>query len=108
MSKVKEFAALKEKSDIVQIFLIFMATIGDVDKTALALELDPEFVKWLAEQEGWSEKVRRLTIMSKSEKPGDWERAQNRALNYVQVHRIRMLLDRVIVQLFNCTAEELM
>jgi hypothetical protein len=61
----------------------------------------------LAEHEGWKEKVRRVSVMSKSEKPGDWERAQNRCLNFVQAHRVRMLIDRVISQLFDCTADEL-
>lgn len=106
MSKAKEFTALKAKSDIAQIFLVFMATIGDVEKTALALQLDPEFVLWLAEQEGWQEKVRRVTVMSKSEKPGDWERAQNRCLNFVQAHRVRTLIDRLLLSLTNMTAEE--
>ena len=107
MSKDKQFADLKQRSDVAQIFLVFMATIGDVEKTALALELDPAFVTWLAEQEGWSEKVRRVSVMSKGGKPGDWERAQNRCLNFVQAHRVRTLIDRLLLELGKVPVEEL-
>lgn len=99
MSEDAKFAEFKQRIDVAQVFLCYMATIGDVEKTALALELDPAFVTWLANQEGWSDKVRRLTVMSKSGKPGDFERAQNRALNYIQAHRVRTLIDRVLVEL---------
>lgn len=99
MMSAPDFLALKAKTDVAQVFLIFMATIGDVDKTALALDIDPVFVAWLAEQEGWKEKVRRISVMSKSGKPGDWERAQNRALNFVQAHRVRMLIDRLLLHM---------
>lgn len=108
MSNDKRFAELKQRTDVAQIFLVFMATIGDVDKTALALELDPVFVTWLAEQEGWAEKVRRVSVMSKGGKPGDWERAQNRCLNFVQAHRVRTLIDRVLVELVKEPSEELL
>ena len=102
----KAFAQQKQKTDVAQVFLVFMATIGDVPKTAAALDLDPHFVAWLAEQEGWLEKVKRVSIMSRSEKPGDWERAQNRALNFVQAHRARMLMDRLILALTNSESDD--
>jgi len=102
-----KFAEQKQRADVAQIFMVFMATVGDVEKTALALELDPAFVQWLATQEGWSDKVRRMSVMSKTGKPGDFERAQNRALNYVQTHRVRMLIDRVLGELAGMNSEEL-
>ena len=104
---VAAFAEQKKRTDVAQVFLTFMATVGDIDRTALALELDPAFVTWLAEQEGWNEKIRRISVMSKGGKPGDWERAQNRCLNFVQAHRVRMLIDRLILHLFKMTPEEL-
>lgn len=107
MSNDKQFAELKQRTDVSQVFLIFMATIGDVEKTSLATELDPQFVSWLAEQEGWAEKVRRVSVMSKGGKPGDWERAQNRCLNFVQAHRVRMLIDRLLLELVKVPSEEL-
>jgi hypothetical protein len=101
------FAEQKKRTDCAQIFLMFMATVGDVERVALALEIDPAFVGWLAEQEGWADKIRRVSVMSKGGKPGDWERAQNRCLNFVQAHRVRMLIDRLILHLFKMTPEEL-
>lgn len=88
----------KSKIDVAAVFLIFMAVCGDVQKTAAALDLDPKIVEALAEQEGWNEKIRRISLLSKSEKPGDWERAQNRALAFCQAHRIRRLIDRLILK----------
>lgn len=96
MSRESEFLKRKQRTDCAQVFLVFMSLIGDEGRTATALDLEPAFVEWLAEQEGWKEKVRRISIMSKSEKPGDWERAQNRALNFVQAHRVRLLIDRLL------------
>ena len=95
--KAPDFLALKAKTDIAQVFLVFMATVGDTEKTALALDIDPAFVAWLAEQEGWQEKVRRVSVMAKGGKPGDWERAQNRCLNFIQAHRVRRLIDRLLL-----------
>src|SRR5262245_25474277 len=106
MSNDKAFAAQKAKTDVAQVFLVFMATIGDVGKTAAALDLDPHFVAWLAEQEGWLAKVKRVSLMSKGDKPGDWERAQNRALCFVQAHRARMLMDRLILNLTGLNEDE--
>ena len=107
MTNDKRFAELKQRTDVAQIFLVFMATIGDVEKTSLALQLEPEFVAWLAEQEGWQEKVRKVSIMSKGGNPGDWERAQNRCLNFVQAHRVRTLIDHVLIELVKLKPEEL-
>ena len=84
-----------------------MSLIGDVDKTAAALDLDPSLVGKLVDEFGWDEKVRRVCIMSKSTKPGDWERAQNRALNFVQAHRLRTILDKLIGHYSAMTAEQL-
>jgi hypothetical protein len=78
--------------DVSQVFLIYMALVGDADKTALALDLSADLVRSLAEKEGWAEKVRRLSLVSKTDQ-GDWERTQNRALNFVQVHQLRRRLD---------------
>lgn len=86
----------KSRLNVSQIFLVYMTLVGDVGRTALALDLDPKLVEQLADEEGWSEKIKRCTMMSRGEDPGDWERAQNRALNFVQAHRVRLLIDRMI------------
>lgn len=89
----------KNHHDISQIFLVYMTLVGDAEKTALALDLDPSFVRELALKEGWAAKVARISVMSKSGQPGDWERAQNRALNFVQCHQLRRHIDEVILGL---------
>jgi len=97
----------KSKLDVAQIFLTFMSLIGDVQKTAAALDISPHIVEGLAEQEGWIEKVRRLSVISKSGKQGDYERAQNRALNFVQAHRLRMTVDAMLRAFDGLTPEEI-
>jgi hypothetical protein len=97
----------KSKLDVAQIFLTFMSLIGDVEKTATALDLDPKIVAALADQEGWIDKVRRLSVMSKSGKQGDHERATNRALNFVQAHRMRMTVDALLRSFDGLTPEEI-
>lgn len=86
----------KTSLDVSQIFLIFMATCGDVEKTSLALDLDPEVVRALAQQEGWTKKIQRVSLLSKGEKPGQYEIAVNRALNFAQAHIFRSALQRVL------------
>ena len=87
----------KNRIDVSAVLLTYVATVGDVHKTATALDLDPATVRQLASQEGWDAKIQRVTMLSKSGRPGDWERASNRALCWVQGHRIRSLIDRVIL-----------
>src|SRR6185503_17950727 len=94
--------------DVAQIFLVFMALVGDAEKTAIALDLKPEFVRELANQHQWSEKVARISVLSKSGKPGDWERAQNRALNFVQCHRLRRAIDLQLAHLESMEIKDVM
>lgn len=98
----------KRRLDVSQIFLAFMTFVGDVEKTAAALDLDPKVVKDLAVSEGWQDKIKRVCLLSKSEKPGDWERAQNRALCFVQAHRVRLVLDKVLECFHELTANEVL
>ncbi|NOS67774.1 MAG: hypothetical protein HOO67_05435 [Candidatus Peribacteraceae bacterium] len=94
------------KLDVAQIFLTYMSLVGCVEKVAAALDLDPAIVQGLADEFGWDVKIRRVSLMSKSGKPGDYERAQNRALNFVQAHRLRLVLDKLIAAYSDKTPEE--
>ncbi len=98
----------KNQADVSQIFLVYMATIGDVERTALALDIEPSFVLKLAKDEGWADKISRISLLSKSGKQGDWERGQNRALNYVQAHILRRMVDAQLVLLSDKKPEEVM
>jgi hypothetical protein len=97
----------KNKLDVSQILLTYVALCGDVARTAEALNLEPAVVQALADAEGWQAKIQRVTLLSTSGKPGDFERAQNKALAFVQGHRIRTLLDSVIRRFEGMSPEEI-
>lgn len=98
----------KNRVDVAAVFLTYMALIGDTERTALAFDLEPQQIEELAESEGWREKIRRVSVMSKSGKPGDWERAQNRALCFVQAQCIREQVNRLLRECAGMTDEELL
>lgn len=90
---------IKKNIDVSQCFLTFMMLVGDVEKTAAALDLDPALVARLADEEGWDLKIQRVSLLQKGEQPGDYERAVNRALCFVQAHQTSQLLDRLLAVL---------
>lgn len=99
----------KSRLDVSKIFLVFVATVGDIERTALACDLDPDIVRELALSEDWNVKVKRLRLASKGsgEAADEFARLQNRALAWVQAHRIRDVLDRVVMKLSEQTDDEL-
>ncbi len=98
----------KTKIDCAQAFLMFMLTAGDCIRTAAALDLDPDVVRALAADEGWADKVRRVSVMSKSSKPGDYEKSVNRALNFIQSQQLREQVNRLLRSVTDMTDEELL
>lgn len=94
--------------DAAQVFLVYMALVGDIDKTALACDLDPIVVEQLADKFKWTEKIKRVSIMSKGEKPGSYEKACNRALNFAQAHLFRSLVQKVLENLAEKDGAELL
>lgn len=98
----------KRKVDVSQAFLMYMACMGDCERVAIALELEPAQVRALADEEGWPEKIRRISVISRSGRPGDFERAQNRAICFVQAACIRQQINRLLHQVSEMTGEELM
>jgi len=88
-------------------FMLYAAFTGDLERTAAALGVRPMDVLRVAQEEEWNEKLKPILDLKKSSKPGDIERAINRALNFVQAHRLRMVIERVIRRLTGMSAEEL-
>lgn len=84
------------KLNIEEVFLLYAAFCGDLERTAHSAGCRPQDVLRLADQEGWMEKIRGLIELKKSERPGDVERALNRAMNFVQAHRLRLLIAKVV------------
>ncbi len=103
-----QFKTQKASTDCAQAFLLFMSLVGDVERTAHALNKDPEFVRRLADEEGWSAKIQRVSLMSRGQRPGDWERATNRALMFVQAHQLRGVLDKILFELRELSGEDIM
>jgi hypothetical protein len=88
-------------------FMLYATFCGDVERTAHALNVDFEEVKRRAEAGGWDKKLRGIIELKKSTKPGDIERAINRAINFVQAHKLRMFLERILQRICEVSPDEL-
>jgi hypothetical protein len=88
-------------------FLLFATFCGDIERTAGALNISGAAVLKMAEDDGWLRKLSGIIELRKSNKPGDVERAINRALNFVQAHRFRLFVERVIKKITGFTDEQL-
>lgn len=94
--------------DVAAVFLGYCACVGDVQKVALMFDLDPALVEKLAEENEWTDKIRRLSLVSKDGTDnGEWAKMQNRALSYVQGHQLRSILQRVLENVGQMTREDL-
>jgi len=96
-----------ETFDRAQAFLLYTTFTADVERTAHALGVSPVSILRVADAEGWNAKLQNIIALSKSQRPGDFERAVNRALNFTQCHRTRLFLERVLTKLTGFTDEEL-
>ena len=82
--------------DLDQVFLLYASFCGDVARTAHSSSITVEEVKALADKHGWPSKIESIVTLTKGEKPGDVERAINRAMNFVQAHRCRNFLESML------------
>lgn len=100
----------KRRHDVVGLFLIYLATVGDCERTALAANVDSEIVRKLALSEDWDKKIKSITLASKSGglQADEFARIQNRAIVWAQSSRLRQVLDRVVMNLHQQTDAELM
>ena len=88
-------------------FLLYATFCGDVERTAHALNVRAVDLLRVADAEGWDNKLAGILALKKSTRPGDLERAINRALNYVQAHLWRQFLDRVVQDFCNMSPAQL-
>lgn len=88
-------------------WLLFASFAGDVERTAVAVNVSPSTILKVADDEGWLTRLAPIIALRKSSKPGDLERALNRSLNYVQAHKFRMVVERVIHRLTGMDADEM-
>jgi hypothetical protein len=87
----------KADIDVSRVFLAFMAFSGDVSRTAVAVDLDPATVEALAVEEKWHEKMDQYSALRAED--CNLQVQMNRALNYVQAHQLRLIVDSVISEL---------
>ena len=97
----------KNAYDITKVFETFMAFGGDVSRTAVACNLSIDEIKELARLENWHEKVQQWNTLREGS-TADVSIQVNRAVNFVQSHRVRSLIDAAIGQLLKLSPEELM
>lgn len=93
--------------DTEQIFQLYAIYCGDAKRTALASGQSEDSIVKLAESQGWKEKIKLLIDLRTSARPGDSERGINRAINFVQAHRLRNVLQSVIQKLSALSNREL-
>lgn len=88
-------------------FLLYATFCGDVERTAHALNVRAVDVLRIADDEGWQTRLGPILALKKSTRPGDIERAINRALNFVQAHRMRMFLEKIIHKITGLGEEQI-
>jgi hypothetical protein len=94
--------------DTSHVFQLYATFCGDIERTAAACNLQPIDVLRMANEDDWHIKLESIIKLKKSGKPGDVERAISRAMNFVQAHRMRLFLDRIVSRLSNMCEEELL
>jgi hypothetical protein len=88
-------------------FLLFATFCGDIVKTAAAAGIPEAAVLKMCEDEGWHNKLAPILALKKSTRPGDIERGINRAINFVQAHKMRLFVQRVLQRLITMGDAEL-
>lgn len=88
-------------------FLLYSIFCGDVKRTAHALNVDEPLIQKLASENDWDRSLKPIIDLKQSSRAGDVERAINRAINFVQAHRTRVFLERVLKSLTGMTPSDL-
>lgn len=95
------------RPDREQAFLLFAVFCGSVPETAHALNVPPAVIETMAVENGWYAKIKTIIDLQASAKAGDVERAVNRAINYVDAHRMRAFLGRVLRKMHDLSPADL-
>lgn len=95
------------KIDVEQCFLAWCANGFDVAATAHSLGISAVALQRCVDDENWCARVAPIVEKIKSQKSGDFDRACNRAIAFVQGTRLRLLCERVISEMTGWSKEEL-
>lgn len=106
-ASIAEFDSVDTRPDIDKAFQTYASFSGDAIQTAHVLGIAPAEVLHLAEQHGWAGRLKSIFELRKSGKPQDIERAISRTVNFVQAHRMRIVLDRIVNELYTKSGAEL-
>jgi len=87
-------------------FMLYAAFTGDLERTAHAIGVRSMDVLRMADEDRWNDKLKGILELTKSSKPGDVERGINRAINFVEAHRLRLVIERAIARLTGMSVEE--
>jgi hypothetical protein len=87
-------------------FMLYATFCGDLNRTAHALKIQPVDVLRIADADHWNEKLAPILELNRSTRPGDVERAINRAINFVQAARLRHVVERAIRLLYTMGDQE--
>jgi len=90
-----------------QAFLLYATFCGDIERTAHALNIRAVDVLRMVDDEGWVDKLKPIIELKKSNRPGDFERGVNRALNFVQARRLWIFLEKVMARITGMSEAEL-
>lgn len=93
--------------DIDKAFQTYASFSGDAVQTAHVLSIPVDEVLRLAEAHNWVSRLKAVFELQKTGKPKDVERAISRTINFVQAHRMRIVLDRIVNELYTKTGAEL-
>lgn len=90
-------ALVKQNLDVAKIFLAYLSFQGDVNRTALVCDVEPETVRDLAVSEAWAAKIEQFAVLR--EQDTNAQVNLNRTVNFVQARQLAGLVDAVIQHL---------
>lgn len=94
--------------DLKNAFLVYASVSGDEDKAAMALGISRVAIERLIIEEGWEARIAGLIKLRKSGNGRLVEKGLNRALNFTQAQRFRMVIERLMRRLSDMSDDELM
>lgn len=95
------------RSTVEDTFLLYAVFCGDPARVAAATNLTEDQVRQIAKDAEWDKKLKPIIQLKNSTKAGDVERAINRALNFVDAHRYRVFLARVLREMTGMSYSDL-
>ena len=90
-----------------EIFRLYAMFVGDVERTAIASHKSVDEIVEMVEAGAWHKRIAVLIKLQKSGIPGDTERGVNRAINFIQADRLRVLIEKVVSMLTNMSESEM-